>query len=346
MKKFMLVVASILGLLLIWLILVMLPLSGALQKLKPLLAGSCTRIDIFPGTEDVAIDRTTNTVFVSATNRRGSDNEKTGGIFAFNLDNPNVVTRISPLQMTDFQPHGISLWHGEDGETRLFAINHLLSGKDVVEIFTVGGDGMLTHLDRIAFAQMFSPNDLHAVGPKQFYATNDKGHKDGILYILEQYFALPLASAVYYDGTKGEYIKKGLVYSNGINASPDGKTIYISEFLKRRISVFDRDIESGALTKRSAIKLNTAPDNIDIDLNGDLWVGGHSKVFEFLAHAKDESNTAPSHIIKIDHKTGKTEDVFISTQGEINGSSVGAVHNNKLVIGAVFDGHVLVCPLP
>ena len=345
MKKIALYGAIILGVVTIWMLSVLLPLSGVFANLEPKLASSCERVDIFPGTEDLAINRKTNTVFVSATDRRSNDRGTTGGIFTFDLDKLDIVKRVSPSQMSDFQPHGISLWHGEDGETRLFVINHLLSGEDAVEIFKVGPDGMLTHVDTIAFDAMTSPNDVHAVGPRQFYATNDKGYKEGLLYVLEQYFALPLASAVYFDGVNGGYVKKRLVYSNGINASPDGKTIYISEFLKRRISIFDRDIASGALTKRSSIKVNTAPDNIDVDLNGNLWVGGHSKVFDFLAHAKDASNFAPSHIIKIDPVKVSVKDVFISTEGEINGSSVGATHNGKLVVGAVFDGHVLVCPL-
>ena len=37
--------------------------------------------------------------------------------------------------------------------------------------------------------------------------------------------------------------------------------------------------------------------------------------------------------------------MFVSTQGEINGSSVGAVWDNTLIVGAVFDGHVMVCPM-
>ena len=38
-------------------------------------------------------------------------------------------------------------------------------------------------------------------------------------------------------------------------------------------------------------------------------------------------------------------DVLISVNGEINGSSVGAVWANTLIVGAVFDGHVMVCPM-
>ena len=322
------------------------PASGVFHTLESKLVESCKAVNIFAGTEDVEIDENTNLVFVSAYNRRtpsGSD-----GIFVFDLQQKNSprysVRKVSPTELLDFHPHGISLWHGE-GQTKLFVINHRTTGENVVEIFNVGEGGVLEHLESISFGAMNSPNDLVAVGPRQFYASNDHGYLSGIMMILEQYFALPFANAVYFDGNKGRIIKSGLVAANGINRSADGKIIYISEALKQRISVFDRNIETGELTKTKHININSVPDNIDVDANGYLWVAGHSKIFEFVAHSEDLSLIAPSHIIKVDSSTGMLEDIFISLNGEINAASVGATHNNTLVVGAVFDGHVMVCPL-
>lgn len=334
----------------IWFLSVLLPVAGVFDTLEPKLAKSCTPFDIAPGTEDVAIDHKTNLVFVSATNRRpAKDNgseKPADGIFVFNLDTPSLVRRASPPEMTDFHPHGISLWQGENGEKRLFVINHSAKDEDYVEVFEVGAAGMLTHLESISFAAMHAPNDVLGVGPRQFYIVNDRGYETGLLSSLEQYFALPFASIAYFDGTKGEYIKKGLSFSSGINQSPDGKTIYVSELMKRQISIFDRDLTTNALDNRRTIKVNLAPDNIDVDQSGTVWVAGHAKLFEFLKHAGDKNAIAPSQVVKINPAAGTVEDVFVALDGEINASSVGAVHNKTLIVGAIFDGHVMICPLP
>ena len=333
------------------------PAAGVFVDLQPKLVDQCMRVDVAPGTEDVEIDTQLNAAFISAADRRAWFNEiasgggapppaaPTTGIYLMDLAEPHAVRRVSPDGMNDFLPHGISLWRGPDGEKRLFVVNHPSAGESLVEIFDVGAAGALTHLEGVSFEAMHSPNDVVAVGPNAFYATNDRGFEEGLMSVLEAYMALPFSDAVYYDGEKGAVAAKGLVYANGINKSANGTKIYVAEFLKRRVSVFDRDQSSGALSLDKRIKTNTGPDNIDVAEDGALWIGGHTKVFDFLAHAEDENAVAPSHVVRVDPETGENRDVFIDIGGVINGSSVGAVSGDTLVVGAVFDGHVMVCPL-
>ncbi len=336
---------------LIWSLAHSIPLSGAFAELEPKLVDQCRRVDVAPGTEDVAIDADLNLAFISAADRRGWYNESgdgetnpKNGIYTLALDGSDTIARVSP-EIDNFLPHGTSLWHGDNGEKRLFVVNHPPNGGEIVEIFSVGEDAALTHLESISFGAMHSPNDVVGVGPRTFYASNDRGYEKGFMAWLEAYMALPFSSVVYFDGDNGRIIQKGMTYANGVNQSPDGKTLYVAELLKRRITVFDRDVATGALTWRTSFKANTAPDNIDIAPDGALWIGGHSRIFDFLAHAKDPSSIAPSHVVRIDPESGEYEDIFISTDGEINASSVGAANDDTLIVGAVFDGHVMVCPL-
>jgi len=334
-----------------WFLAHIIPAAGVFADLEPTLVEQCRRVEIAPGTEDITIDPDLNLAFISAADRRDWYNgtgaagvNPANGIYTLSLDGADTVTRVSPA-MENFLPHGIYLWRGANGEKRLFVVNHPPTGEELIEIFNVGEAGALTHLESISFAAMHSPNDVLATGPRQFYATNDRGYEDGVMATLEAYMALPFSSAVYYDGEEGRIIQKGLTYANGINQSADGKTVYIAELLKRRIAVFDRDAATGALTRRGYLKTNTSPDNIEVARDGALWIAGHSKIFDFVAHAEDASAIAPSHVVRIDPATGGSKDVFISTNGEINGSSVGAVWDDTLIVGAVFDGHVMVCPL-
>lgn len=330
-----------------WLVWNIIPASGMFAGLEPKLIDQCRKVDVFPGTEDVTIDPELNVAFVSADDRRATFAGKPvqGGVFVLKLDGSDRVMKASPDSFGEFHPHGISLWRGEDGRKRLFAINHTLNDGDKVEVFDVGLGGALLHVDSIAFPEMSSPNDIVGLGPRRFYVTNDRGVKEGLMAQVEAYFALPLSSLAYFDGQNGRIVARGLTYANGINVSADGKTLYATEFLARKVSVYDRDPATGALKKRKSIKVNTGPDNVEIAADGALWIGGHSKVFDFLKHAEDPAAISPSHVIRVNPETGLKEDVLIDVEGRINASSVGAVWNNTLIVGAVFDGHVMVCPV-
>jgi arylesterase/paraoxonase len=320
--------------------------SGVFAGLKPRLIDQCRRVEIFPGTEDVTIDPELGVAFISADDRRAtfSGNPVQGGVYVLKLDGTDRVLKASPDSFGAFHPHGLSLWRAPDGRKRLFAVNHTPNDGDKVEIFEVGLGGALLHVDSVAFPAMESPNDVLAVGPRSFYATNDRGFKEGLMSTLEAYLALPFSSLVYFDGQKGSVALRGLTYANGVNMSADGSKVYVSEFLRRRIGVYDRDAETGKLTKVKSIPVNTGPDNIEVAGDGALWVAGHTKVFDFLQHAEDPSAVAPSHVIRVDPRSGDAKDVLIDTAGTINASSVGAVFDDTLIVGAVFDGHVMVCP--
>jgi arylesterase/paraoxonase len=322
--------------------------SGAFFDVPATNNNMCRAIDVFPGTEDVTIDPKTDIVFVSAANRRiaeGSSAEQ-GGIYAFPLNNPDLIQKVSTDSPDDFQPHGISLWSGSDDYgnmvTRLFVINHAATAN-IVEIFDVGPNGALTHHESIQFQDLTSPNDLLAVGPNAFYATIDRKYKKGAMASLEAYLALPLASTVYFDGFDGFTAVEGLKYANGINMSLDGNTVYIAEVLRREIGVYSRNPANGELKYQKSIALDTGPDNIEIDTDGNLYVAGHPFIFDFLKHAENEQHISPSQVLKINPNTGTTQTIFMDDKGLINAASVGAFHDDKLVIGAVFDEHVLIC---
>lgn len=321
--------------------------SGVFADLRPKLVDQCRRVDIFPGTEDVTIDPELGVAFISADDRRATAAGKPvqGGVYVLKLDGSDRVAKASPDSFGEFHPHGLSLWRGDDGRKRLFVINHTVNEGDKVEIFDVGLGGALLHVASVSFAAMTSPNDVQGVGPRSFYVTNDRGYQEGWKAALEAYLALPLSSVAYFDGQDGRIVARGLTYANGVNMSADGKSVYVSEFLRRSVSVFTRNPETGALRKQRSIGVNTGPDNIEVAADGALWIGGHPKVFDFLKHAEDPAAVAPSHVIRVDPKSGLREDILIDRDGVINASSVGAASDTTLIVGAVFDGHVMVCPL-
>lgn len=329
--------------LLAWLLFNLIPASGALASLKPKLVDACRAVKVAPGTEDVTIDTELGLAFISTADRR-SENPAQGGIYTVALDGSDRVVRVSPDGLPDFQPHGVSLWRSEAGLKRLFVVNHSREKGDVVEIFDVGVGGALFHVDSISFPEMYSPNDVAAVGPRSFYVTNDRGYKEGAMAQIEAYMALPFSSLAFFDGQEGAIAVEGMTFANGVAVSEDGKFVYVSEFLRRRVTAFERNVDTNELTRRRIVGLPTGPDNIEIDEKGALWVAGHPKVFDFLKHAEDASAISPSEVWKINPATGEREIVFRDVGGKLNASSVGAARDGMLIVGAVFDDHVLICP--
>lgn len=334
-----------------WVAFHILPAMGVFNDLDPMLVGECRRVDVAPGTEDVEIDEATGHVFISTFERRGwyagADAERPrGDIYLLDLADrtltPRAITQEGPA---DFSPHGISLWTGDNGERRLFVVNHRADGAEVVEIFDVGDDGSLFHTESVSFGAMHSPNDVAAIGERQFYASNDRRYETGVLGAAEVWGALPLTDIVYFDGVTGRSVADGLTYANGVASSLDGETLYVAEVTKRRITAFKRDKASGDITFDQRWRVKTAPDNIDIAPDGALWIAGHPNTTKFLKHAGDPTAIAPSHVLRLDPVTGESENRFISLNGEISGSSVGAASQDILIVGAVFDSHVMVCPL-
>jgi arylesterase/paraoxonase len=323
--------------------------SGVLKDIVPHRQGECRTVEGIVGGEDVTIDRETLTAYVSADDRRAAAAGKPvrGEIFALDLTRRDAA----PVPLTggkpaDFHPHGIALWRGPDGARRLFAINHVEGGAHSVAVFDVGANG-LTLAETITYPELLSPNDLVAVGPRQFYATNDRRYRDpGVMATLEGYLQLPLASVSYFDGRTGRIVADRLTFTNGINASADGRTVYVAEFLGQRIRIFDRDLASGALTPRDTIPVHTCPDNIELDEAGMLWIGAHPKVFDLLAHGADAGKRAPSQVLRIDPKTKSVDEVLLDDGTLLSGSSAAAVAGDRMLIGTVFEPKILVCDRP
>ena len=78
------------------------------------------------------------------------------------------------------------------------------------------------------------------------------------------------------DGSFHE-IERGLVFTNGIAFSPDGKTMYGAEMFARRLLAWDYNPEAGTVSRRRVLaELEPDagyPDGVIVDAEGYLWVG-------------------------------------------------------------------------
>ena len=317
--------------------------SGQFVSLETVLADRCESIEIAPGPEDIEIDHETGIAYIAATDRRVLEPRPRGTIFTLDLNDPDAVPiEILGQEPADFYSHGISLWRGPDGKLRLFAVNHPEAGE-TVEVFDIAADGGLIHIETITSPKMFALNDLVAVGARQFYATNDQKYKDGIGAALELFLGLPLGEVIYFDGEETKKVASGFAFANGVNTSLDGSQVYVTETIGRKLAVFERDKVSGALSKRRNYGLGTGADNIDIAPDGTVYIGAHPKLLAFTKHASDPDAVSPSQVIRFDPVERDFESVYVSQNGELNGSATGAYWNDTLLVGGVFDSHIARC---
>ncbi len=317
--------------------------SGQLVSLETVLADRCESIEVAPGPEDIAIDHETGIAYIAATDRRALSSHPRGSIFMLDLNDPDAAPiDILSQEPSDFYSYGISLWRGPEGNLRLFAIKHPKAGE-TVEVFDVGLDGHLVHAETITSPEMFALNDLVAVGARQFYATNDQRYKDGIGAALELFLGLPLGEVIYFDGAQTRKVASGFAFANGVNTSLDGSEVYVTETIGRKLAVFKRDRSSGALSKRQNYGIGTGADNIDVAPDGALYIGAHPKLLAFTKHASDPETVSPSQVVRFDPVERDFETVYVSQNGELNGSATGAYWNETLLVGGVFDSHIAKC---
>ncbi len=323
--------------------------AGQFKTIESHFAGTCKTIRGVVGAEDITIHPATGVAYISVCDRRALMEGKSGrgGIYAYDLNAADP----GPIKVTsgpgpDFQPHGISLFVDPGGKDALFVINHS-GGIHKVEIYDLVA-GSLIHRKTVTGLALVSPNDIVAVDRDSFYASNDHRYTKGIMKTLEDYLKLPLANVVYYNGNTFSEAAGGFGYANGINISPDGRTLYVAGTTGMALKVYDRDLKTGALTFKEKIQFDTGLDNIEIGPDGDLWIGAHPQLLKFVAHSKDAAKLSPSQVLRIKLKDGgqhQIDEIYLNRGEELSAASVCAVYKNRMLIGSVFEEKILDCRL-
>ena len=326
--------------------------AGEFKEIEIRFNGECRLVSGVLSSEDIAIDRKTGMAFISSTDSRNlwSSGKKAGqgAIYGLDLNSPDSnLIHLTADFAKEFNPHGIGLWRGKDGSLLLFAVNHRRDGH-FVEIFEKK-ENRLIHRESISGALMHSPNDVVPTGPRTFYVTNDHGNTTEFGRMIEEYLQLAKGFVLFYDGDAFQIVAEGLAYANGINLSPDGRTVYAAATVGQEVLAYDREKQTGKLTLRDSIGLGTGPDNIDVDETGDLWIGCHPKLLTFVKYSKDPEQLSPSQVLKVvvrEPGEYNVEEIYLSNGEALSGSSVAAVYEDILLIGSVFDKGFLRCRVP
>jgi arylesterase/paraoxonase len=328
-------------------------LAGVFRRIEAHFSGSCRLVAGPVGPEDITIDPRTGLAYVSASDRRAAFAGRAvpGAIYAYDLTQEGARPQnLTPLADSSFQPHGISLWLGEGEDGALFVVNHPPRGGNgpghTIEIFDVRG-GALSRRATLADPLLVMPNDVVAIGAERFYVTNTHANPPGAMQTIETYLRLPGAKVVHYAGGRFRPAIEGLVFPNGINMSADGKTLYVASTTGRRVLVYERDPSTDELSAREEVFVGSGLDNIEVDAQGDLWIGAHPKLLAVEPHMADASRPSPSQVVRIFRRDGRFEvqEVYLDAGSEISASSVAARWKDRLLIGQIASEGFLDCVL-
>lgn len=325
--------------------------GGAFRDIQPHFAGNCTTLPLGGSSEDIAIDRERGIAYLSVMDRlakvRGEDAQ--GTIMRVDLrQRPFTALPALTSAPRELRPHGMSLYIGPAGERRLFVINHGADRKldpEAVELFEEVSPGEFTHIETFRDPLLHSPNDLVAVGPREFYVANDQPLGGGLAAGLQQ-LGVGASPLSWFDGTQMSHALTDIASGGGINTSADHRTLYVAETAGQRLRVLDRD-DDGRLTERSRVRVPTSPDNIDVAADGSLWVAGHANTLALIRHFIGGS-PAPTQVLRIRLAQGRAadiEEIFLDDGTRISAGSVGATWDNLLLIGSITAPQVLICEM-
>ncbi len=316
--------------------------SGVFKEINNSFKGTVTQIyDNMLGTEDIDVDRENGWMFISASDRwnLSEDRGAVDGIYLLLPDSTDIPTKIPTTYEGGFHPHGISYFR-QDSSSYLYVVNHNLEG-DFIELFEYKND-TLFHKKSIEDETMCCPNDVVGVDTDRFYVTNDHGNATGIMRTIEDYAGLAQSYLLYYDHGVFSQAVDGLQYANGVDLSNDGTQLYVTHTTGGELLVMNRNQNTGELILNQTIDLETGVDNIDVDTQGNIWIGCHPQLLKFVGHSKDPEKLSPSQVLKISPSENyKVEEIYLNDGAEISGSSVGVQYNGDLYIGVVFESKLL-----
>ncbi|XP_063777441.1 serum paraoxonase/arylesterase 2-like [Pseudophryne corroboree] len=273
-----------------------------------------------------------------------------GEIFLLDLNDeemrPTSLHISRGFDVSTFNPHGISTYIDEKDDTvYLFVVNHP-NYQTTVEIFKFAEEeNVLVHQKTVKHALLHSANDIVAVGPGSFYATNDYYFTDFTMGHLERLFGLTWTNVVYYSPGDVREVASGFFTANGIAMSTDKKYIYVADVIGHTINVFEKNAD-WSLSPVKVVQLDTLLDNLTVDpVTGDIWTGAHPNGFKLIFYkAEDVPGSEVLRIQNIHSDNPIVTTVYANNGSVLQASTCASVYEGKLLIGTIFH-KALYCEL-
>jgi len=318
--------------------------TGFFRTVENKFDGEIVKKIALPGAEDITVSAIDSFALISSTNRGVFPpvEENKGGLYLMELKSGKFnIKHLTSSLTKSFAPHGISIFK-TDSTYKVVAINHTSFGHSI-EVFTLNGE-ILSLEKSLIDDSMISPNDIVLIDENRFYFTNDHGYTKGLGRFFEEYAGTSVANVVYFDGENYIEVASRIAYANGINFDAKRNLLFVASPRKFLVKVYSINTDD-SLDFIEDIPCGTGVDNIEIDTEGNLWIGAHPNLLRFKAYAKGKKDTSPSEIIKIEYR-GKNdytvETVYMEDGTVMSASTVAAPFGNLILTGNVMDDKFLI----
>lgn len=146
----------------------------------------------------------------------------------------------------------------------------------------------------------------------------------------------------------------GTTTSNGIDWSPDGRTMYFADTATGRVEQFGFDVESGELSDRREFVTvpveQGRPDGLTVDSTGDLWLalwgGGAVHRYSPDGELRDVVRVPATNVTSVAFGTPELDTLFITTARSVRSPEQAAAEPHAGSMFALQPGVVGRAPTP
>lgn len=309
----------------------------------------CQLIEGMPGAEDILLEAALPTAFAIGGDRRSfrAGGPGRGKVFAFDPSDPVGARELEVPLPDSLRSFGGDLHIDSEGVLRLFLANRG-DPRHSIEIYRVDGETgkeRLIHERSLTADGFINPNDVHALSSSSAVVTLDKSSSAGTFAeIWEGARRSPSGRVAHINSDGMKIVADGLLSSNGIELSHDGREAYVGELVGRAVSMYAIN-ETGEWRRTKRISLPFAVDNLTLRDDGKLIVAGHPKLLTLAqGYQFDEAAHSPSQVTLLDPQDGEQATLMQDSGAFFSGSSVGVMDGTgKLFVGTAFGPGILRC---
>jgi len=235
-----------------------------------------------------------------------------------------------------FGPHGIDLARSPGGALRLLVVNH--AGREAVELFDVArspAGPSLTWRGCVPLPEDVSANDVAALPDGGMVVTKFLPREQGVGSLLRLALGWNTGRVLEWHPGQGWRAVPGSEESapNGIAVSPDGGTLFIASWGRKRLVRLARD-GSG----RRELELSFHPDNLSWTPDGKLLVAGQKgSLLKIPSCAQRESGTCGIAwaVLRVDPADLRVEERVERDPARVTGAvSVALLRGGRLWLGS------------
>ena len=240
-----------------------------------------------------------------------------------------------------FSPHGLALARRPDGALQLLVVNH--GGRESIEFFAVTSETSPT----LAWRGCAIPpegswlNDVAALPDGGFVTTHMFEKGAGFVALLKGFVGLSTGWVFEWQPDSGFQRVPGSdgPMPNGIEASPDGETLYLDLYLGDEVRKLSRKTGETLASVEIA-----SPDNVLWSPDGTLLVASHNAPLnEMLACGELEHGACPFHfsILELDPETLRARELYANVGPPMGAGTAALRVGDELLIGS-FKGDRIV----